>query len=145
MLSFGQKRGQEKNEKVSKTLIGSWKFDYVLHGTPDMEIAAREKSQLFHTDTIHFFKDMTYKFRSHDTDFIDVRTHTGTWEITNKGKILNHKDRVAVPPFVGESPDLTFPIRVINKNRIRIDYIFFDRGDTTPLPSNTPVYFVRIK
>ncbi|HEY3402454.1 MAG TPA: hypothetical protein VGK59_03645 [Ohtaekwangia sp.] len=154
VLSFAQKKEHDKNVKVSEILIGSWKFDYAVYSNPDNNIwntpgqdttYTKERSGVFHTDTIHFFSDMTYKFRSHDTDNSSSTVHTGDWEINNNGKTLLHKKRVAIPAFVGPLPNLTFPIRVINKNRIRIDYSITDEADTRPQLNNTPVYFDRIK
>ena len=137
-ICFGQQK-EDKNQEVSDKLVGSWKLDYALY-------SRRDSSKIFHTDTIHFYKDHTFKFRSHDTEFTDVRTHTGSWEVTKKGKVLNHRKRQANPPFDGPSPDLTFPIQIINDDRIRIDYIVHDpQGGAKSIAHSTPVFFERIE
>jgi hypothetical protein len=143
--SFGQNKGQEKNTAVADRLVGAWKFDYAVYGIDVVGRRFADTSKLFHTDTIHFFRDMTFRFRSHNTAKTDQRLHTGTWEITNKGRTLIHKNRVAQPPFDGHTPDLTFPVRIINQDRIRIDYIFIDEESTKPPTNNTPVFFDRIR
>jgi hypothetical protein len=146
LVAFGQKKGQDKNTIVAEKLLGSWKFDYALYSATVGGVTSTDKSKIFHTDTLHFFADMTFRFRSHNTENTDVRIHTGTWEIVNKGKTLVHKKREAQPPFERQSPDLTFPIRFMNKDRIRIDYIFTDSQDgKDPMTNNTPVFFDRIK
>jgi len=146
LLSFGQQKKQDKSETVTKELIGSWKLDYALYSSKIMGAVSKEKSKVFHADTIHFFSDKTFKFKSHDTENIDVRTHTGNWEITDKGKTLVHKNRQAVPAFDGLSPDLFFLIKIINSDRIRIDYaIYFNDDNSSPKTNNTPVFFERIK
>jgi hypothetical protein len=145
LLSFGQRK-MDKNEVVAKDLIGSWKFDYAVYSSTLLGVTYKDKSKIFHTDTIHFFRDKTFRFKSHNTESTDRRIHTGVWEIANNGKTLIHRKREARPPFEGQSPDLTFPIRIINEDRIRIDYIFFDvQDDNKPTTNNTPVFFDRIK
>jgi hypothetical protein len=146
LVSFGQRKGQDKNAIVEEKLFGSWKFDYALYTATFGGVTSTDKSKIFHTDTLHFFGGMTFRFRSHNTENTDLRIHTGTWEIVNEGKTLVHKKREARPSFQGQSPDLTFPIRVINKDRIRIDYTFTDSQDEKkPVTNNTPVFFDRIK
>jgi hypothetical protein len=146
LFSFGQQKKQDKNEAVTKELIGSWKLDYALYTTKMGGVVSREKSKIFHTDTIHFFSDMTFRFTSHDTKNIDVRTHTGNWEITKKGRILIYKNRQAQPPFDAPSPDLFSPIKIVNANRIKIYYEVHVYGDKfDPKPDGTPVFFERIK
>ena len=146
LASFAQKKGQDKRIAATEKLVGSWKFDYALYGASSAGMKSADTSKIFHTDTIYFFRDMTFRFRSHNTAYTDVRIHTGTWEITNKGRTLIHKERVADPPFDGPSPDLTFPIRFAGRDRIRIDYIFvYDPADKKAMNNNTPVFFDRIR
>jgi len=146
LVSFGQQKKQDKNEAVTKQLMGSWKLDYALYRSEMMGAVSEEKSKIFHTDTIHFFSDKTFKFKSHDTANTDVRIHTGTWEIVDNGKTLVHKNRQALPAFDGQSPDLSFPIKIINPNRIRIDYpVYTNDNSAKSKPANTPVFFERIK
>jgi hypothetical protein len=147
LVSFSQQKERDKNAKVAERLIGSWKFDYALYSSVYLGTVSTDTSKVFHTDTIHFFSDQTFRFRSHDTANTDVRVHTGTWEISNKGKTLIHKKRAAQPAFEGPLPDLTFPIRMEGKDRIRIDYIMMTQGQqvSKPATNNTPVFFDRIR
>ncbi|HEY8933929.1 MAG TPA: DUF5004 domain-containing protein [Cyclobacteriaceae bacterium] len=146
LVSFGQQKKQDKSEAVTKQLIGSWKLDYALYRSEIMGVVSKEKSKIFHTDTIHFFSDKTFKFKSHDTENVDIRIHTGTWEITDKGKTLVQKNRQAVPGFDGPLPDLFFPIKIINSDRIRIDYtVYLNDDNSNSKAANTPVFFERIK
>jgi hypothetical protein len=108
LISFGQEKSQNKNERTAKVLVGSWKFDYALYSDIFMGTTLKDKSKIFHTDTLHFFENMTFKFRSHDTANIDIRFHNGVWEIADKGKTLIHKNRGSQPPFVGYTPDFNF-------------------------------------
>lgn len=136
-FSFGQQKKEDKNEIIAKKIVGSWKLDYALYSEWD-------KSKIFHTDTIHFFNDWTFRFRSHNTANTDIRTHTGNWEITNNGKVLVHRNRQAQPAFDVPTPDLTFPIRIISTDRIRIDYMMYFDNEPKPKKNNTPVFFDRI-
>jgi hypothetical protein len=146
LVSFAQQKKKDKSETVTKELIGSWKLDYALYNSEIMGAASKEKSKAFHTDTIHFFSDKTFKFKSHDSENIDIRTHTGTWEIIGKGKTLVQKNRQVVPAFDGISTDLLFPIKIINSDRIRIDYsIYLNDNNSSTMAANTPVFFERIK
>ncbi len=138
-VSIGQNKS--KNNIVSEKLVGSWKFDYALYRFSPSE--PTNKSHLFHTDTISFYKDRTFKFRSHNTNFTEKSTNTGNWEVVNNGKTLIHKNRQTQPPFNEPTPDLTFPLKIINANRIRIDYEFYVKGDTS-VWMRTPIFFKRI-
>ena len=146
VVSFGQKKGLDKNVIVTEKLIGSWKFDYAIFRASLQGTTSIDTGRSFHIDTLHFFRDMTYRFRSYNISDNSARIHTGIWEIVKRGKRIVHKKRVAQPPFEEPSPDLTFPIRVINKDRIRIDYIvIYVQFGTEATRNRTPVFFNRIK
>lgn len=145
LLSFGQQKKQAKCEAVARELVGSWKFEYAMYSS--FKGAPRVKSDVFHTDTIHFFNDLTFEFTSHDSEKIDVRTHTGNWEITDKGKTLVHMNRQSSPAFSEPSlPDLFFPIKLIDSERIRIGYeIYYTDPFFGGHNDNVPVYFTKIE
>ena len=143
---FGQPKKEDKNERVFKALVGSWKLDYAVYSATLLGIVSYDTSKIFYTDTIHFFNDRTFKFRSNAIENIGVQTHTGTWEITNKGKVLIHKNIQSLPPSAEPTRDATFPIKIINPDRIRIDYTIYHPQDySPPRLNNTPVFFERIK
>lgn len=105
----------------------------------------RDTSTVFYIDTIQFFSDRTFRFKTHDTENTHIQTHTGNWEIAHKGRVLIQKNRQTQPPFEGTSPDLSFPIRIINADKVRIKYSVYIKGSSATTTSNTPVFFTRIK
>lgn len=145
-VSSGQIKEHSKNLKVAEKLVGTWKFDHAQLRVTHEGVTSINRSKIFHIDTLHFFEDMTFRFNSQNADKTktDSRVHTGSWAITNKGHTLVLKNREAFPPFEEETPDINFPIRVINYDRIRIDFIvYMVQGVAEPMTIKTPVYFDR--
>lgn len=148
LFSFSQHSKRDKNKIASEILVGSWKFDYAIYRSTFWGKVEEEKSEIFHTDTLYFFNNMMFSFRSHKTEegvWTDTSIHTGSWEIVNNGKTLIYKNREDKPAYEKPSQDVTLPIRIINKNRIRIDYLVVISGEEKPTKNNTPVFFNRIK
>jgi hypothetical protein len=147
-ITYGQKHHLKKNKLAIERIIGSWKFEYAVYtfyrfiDSPP----SKEKSDVFHTDTIHFYANMTYRFNSHDFDYKKVSAHSGEWNVINKGKTLILKNRVVKPAIKEPLVELSFPIKIKKANILRIDYSIYIKGDSiNQKPNNTPVFFSRIE